>query len=110
MAGIWDFTIEQGSTFSRTITWKDQSGSPVDITGFTAQMKIKGILSDVITLTHENGLTLGGSAGTIKVEIAATMSSSFDFTKAKYDLELYNGAYTKRLLKGSVLLDKETTK
>ena len=43
-AGIYNFTIEQGATFTRTFKYKDSEGNPIDLVsgdGFTARMEIK---------------------------------------------------------------------
>ena len=40
-AGLYDITIEQGATFQMNLTWKDSTGSPVNITGYTARMQVR---------------------------------------------------------------------
>ncbi len=31
--------VYRGATFSEAIIWKDENGTPVDLTGFTARMR-----------------------------------------------------------------------
>lgn len=38
-AGILDIVLEEGTDFSTTLTWVDEAGDPVDITGYTARQK-----------------------------------------------------------------------
>ncbi len=114
-AGTLHLTIEQGATFNPVMTWKDQAGNPIDLTGYTARMQIRATVDDS-TVIHElsttNGeLVLGGVAGTITFGIPATTTASFTFQEAVYDLELtaLDGTVT-RLLKGSVYLSPEVTR
>jgi len=61
-------------------------------------------------------LNMSGSAGnispvsgTIGVYISAASSSLFDFSEAKYDLEIVSGSTVTRILEGNVKLSKEIT-
>lgn len=100
MAARYDFTINKGETFSRKLTYKDSTGALVNLTGYTATLVIK----DVITLTEASGISLGGTAGTIDISIAAATTDSFGFTTAPYTLELKSGTTEKQLLKGTAVL------
>lgn len=114
-AGELNLVIEQGATFDPVFTWKDQNGLPINLTGFTARMQIRETVDSVAVLheltTENGGLTLGGSAGTITVQISATDTAAFDFEQAVYDLEVEaaNGGVT-RLLRGFATLSKEVTR
>lgn len=114
LAGKYDFTMEQGSTFSKTFTYKDSTGTAINLTGYTAKMEVRTepIADDaIVTLTTENGgITLGGAAGTIKVDITATATAAFDFTKATYDIELITGTTVSKLVYGTITLRKESTR
>jgi hypothetical protein len=88
---------------------------PVDLTGFTARMDIRGTLSSataIHTLTTENGgIALGGVAGTIDLLIPAATTEGFDFGSAVYDLELISAAgVVTRLIGGAIVLSKEVTR
>lgn len=110
-----DLTIEQGSTFDFTMTWKDKDGVVIDLTSYSpARMKIKKDLDGTLIDDESGGIgiTLGGVAGTIAVLISATNTAAYvaeDFTNAVYDLEMVDGTTVRRLLKGSVSLDAEVT-
>lgn len=111
MAGNYDLTIEQGADFDATFTWKDDSDALIDLTGYTARMKIKTAVGGetIASLTSAAGITLGGAAGTIAVHIAATDTAAYSFPRAVYDLELVSGASVTRLLEGNVRLSREVT-
>lgn len=113
-AGTYDkFIIEQGSTFSHTLTWKDSAGVAIDLTGYTARMTIREDTVDeteIISLTTENSrITLGGVAGTIALTITAADTDALEFTDALYDLELVSGSTVTRLIQGRVRFSKAVT-
>lgn len=113
-AASYDFLIEQGATFSKTIAWKNDAGVPVNLTGYTARMHIRKTLSGtdpMISLTTENGrIALDSSNGRITLTISATDTSNLT-VGGVYDLELVapSGVVT-RLIQGVVELSKEVTR
>ncbi len=113
--GTYNFTIYQGATFTYTLTWKDDAGTPIDITGFTAVLQFResrDASTTFLTLsTAAGGITLGGAAGTITLAISATDTTAITVTGGVYDLKLTSGAgVVTRLLEGEVLISKEVTR
>ena len=125
-AGIYNLTLEQGTTVDFQIQYKDVSGSAINLTGYGAAMQIRSNYADnnpttYITLSSSlspdgTGLNLeSGSQGYIQVFISACSSSILNFNTARYDLEIYSGSIggcpiTTRILEGQVNLSKETTR
>lgn len=116
-AGRYSFTIEQAATFSRVVTWyADAAGTqPVNLTGYSAKMKVKNQLGTAL-LDSANGditITLGGAAGTVTVTIAAAKTGAMSSTVADdlvYDLELTSGTgVVTRLLQGTVAVSAGVT-
>jgi hypothetical protein len=70
---------------------KTRTATPIDLTGCTARLKVKRGNTELLSLTSGDGVTLGGDAGTIELEI-----------------EFANGD-VKRLLNGAVMLRREVT-
>ena len=115
MVGTYNFTINQGESFTRTLTWNDSDNNPIDLTNYTARMQLrcrKDSNDIIISLTTENGrITLGGELGTIALKIDAIDTESLDFSDARYDLEMIDGSnIVTRLLEGIVKLNKEVTR
>lgn len=108
--GKYDFTIYQGATLSKVLTWKDSSGNVINLTGYTAAMQIRdehgALILDVGLLT--GGLVINGTAGTVTITIPAATTSTLAFDSAKYDLKLSTSTAT-RLLEGAVTLSKQVT-
>lgn len=127
LAGIYDLNIEQGASWTFDMTWKDDQGDPVDLTGYSARMKVRKSYqsSVVLALTTADGdITLGGVLGTIEIAASATTTSeipidynSLSINSGKqcqvmvYDLELESGSGTvTRLLQGSAYVYPEATR
>ena len=129
-AGKYSFNIEQGSTVTFDVVYKDSNNDPIDLTGHQARMQIKdtpGGSITHITLSSSatpspcgTGLNLSGStgllpptSGTIGVIISAHSSSLLDFDRAVYDLEIASGSgdcvIVNRIIEGNVKLIKEVT-
>lgn len=101
MSAIYNFEIEQDSAFHRVMTWKDQDDNPIDLTNGTATLIARVNESDaspVLSLSNGNGLTLGGTAGTITIDISDTDTDALTFNSARYTLKV-NGSV---LLRGIV--------
>ena len=126
-AGKYSFIIEQGSTLNLEVQYKDSTGTPVNLSGYSAKMQIKSGYADnspttYITLSSSlapdsTGLNLSGStgntplaSGSIGIYISAVSSSAFTFNTARYDLEIVSGSVVTRLLEGQVSLSKEVTR
>lgn len=113
-AGVYNFTIEQGSTWSRTITVRDSAGDIQNLSGYTARMHIRKDIDAAATLlelTTANGrIVIDGSAGTVTLSLDATTAASL--TKGGvYDIELVSaGGEVTRLLEGQVILRKNVTR
>lgn len=111
----YDLEINQGATYSKTFTWKDGAGEPVNLTAYTARMQVRRGVSDetvLLELTTENGrLTLGGVAGTVSLNLTPTVTAAIDWRRGKYDLELVapDGSVT-RFLDGQVVVSREVTR
>ena len=126
-AGKYHLIIEQGATLNLEIQYKDSTGAPVNLTGYSGKMQIRSGYADsnpttYITLSSSlaadgTGLNFSGSNGTtpptsgsIGIFISAASSSAFTFDTAKYDLEIMSGNVVTRLLQGDVKLCKEVTR
>lgn len=113
ISGIYNITIEQGATFSRTITVSNPDDTPYDLTGFTARMHIRRDITSstiMMQLTTENGrITLSGEDGEVVLSISAADTATID-RNGVYDLELVSGGEVHRLIRGAVHLIPEVTR
>ena len=114
MAGKYNFSIDQGTDFTRVITWKDGSNVLVNLTGYTARLQAREKIADTTTLidlTVGAGITLGGTLGTITLSMTAVQTTALNFVTGVYNLEMTSpsGKIT-RLLEGYVRLSKEVSR
>lgn len=101
--GTYNITCPQGATFDRTLTITNGTAA-MNLTGYTAAMQVReaaGAATALISLSNGSGLTLGGTAGTIGITIAATATAGVASGSYSYDLELNSGGTIIRLLEGS---------
>lgn len=112
------FTIYQGATFRKRLTWKAPSGTPIDLTGCTARMQVRSeVESDVVLLnltTENGGITLGGSAGTVDLYLGAVATAAITWDGGVFDLEIIHpGAQpddVTRIAQGSISVSPEVTR
>jgi hypothetical protein len=123
-AAQYDFSIEQGSSFRLSLVYKDSNGVAIDITNWCARLIWK--TNSNLTQTYSSGnadvsnykFTIDGPNGKLLLEFPATTTNGFDFTSAKYDLELQSdndfyssgGKYTIKLLFGNASIVKRYSK
>lgn len=115
-AGILNLLVQQGSTFSRTLTWQID-GEPVDLRGYTARMQIRTVqvntkpakLLDNLTSLN-GGLVVDAPNGSITISMSAINTAKLPAGSHVYDLELATDDYVQRLIQGRLDVSAEVTK
>jgi FlaG/FlaF family flagellin (archaellin) len=111
LAATVNITIEQGAHFSLQILWKDASGDPVDLTGYTARMPVRAKSDDtlMLDLTTENSqIVLGGTDGTIDLDLDEDVTAALALKSGRHNLELIPpSGETRRLAQGDVKVSAE---
>jgi len=130
IAGVYNITIEQGSTFGRLISLEqpdlitDPTGATFEnfnLAGFTARMHIRRTIdstSTIIVLTTENSrITINPNIGVdatknneISLSITAADTATIT-TSGVYDLEIISSDGTvSKVIRGDVTLISEVTR
>ena len=78
-AGTYNFTIEQGATFNRILTLKENN-SAMNLTNYTVASKMRS--------THDSGTVVGTFTCTISDATAAVSDPQFDSLVAHSGLPL----------------------
>ncbi len=111
-SGQYNITCEQYATFSLVITWTDANNNPINLTSYSALMDVKDTGGNLILQlsTSNSRITLGGSAGTITLSIAATDTSALTPGAYSYDLLLTSaGGIVTRLIEGGFSVEAGVT-
>lgn len=117
MAGVYDFTLDQGSDTNISLTFYEDTAqtTPMNLTGKTFACQVRENKDDesyIDDLTNENGrIDLTDAAtGKILLKFPGSVSALFNFKTAYYDLESYTGGVPLRELQGKITLDGEVTR
>lgn len=111
-AATYNIVAEQGTTFTLSFTI-DTDGTPWNLTGYTAAMQVRPFLESttkIFDLTSGNGITLGGSNGTVTVSISAQDMTNATAGRHVYDLELTTGSTVTKILTGRFTIIPEVTR
>jgi len=109
-AGNYNFTIEQGATFDRTVTVQE-NGAAMDLTNHTPRMQVRATHdSSTIVLTVTCSIS-NGVGGVIRLQASATTTAAIEEGIYVYDLEIesLSGVVT-RLMQGNVTVTPEVTR
>ena len=101
---------EQGATFARQIQLKNDDGSPLNLTGYTASFTIRVSYTDgrtIAALTVGNGLTITPLTGLIDLYISATDTAGVENRTYRYELDIIHGVYVTRVLEGQFVVTPE---
>lgn len=106
-AANYPIYIEKNAYLQESFTYKI-GASPVNLTGYTAQMDFKEDKDDsgtFLSISTDDYITLGGAAGTIVISVPVASLSGITATKGYYDLLLVNGSgVITRLFYGEVTI------
>lgn len=113
LAGQYDITIEAGATFGLSLTYVNETGEAVDLTGYTARMQLRTAIGDanpVIELTTSNNrIDIDTDTNVITLSISASDTAGLSGSGV-YDLEIITGTTVERLLEGNYTVVAEVTR
>lgn len=109
MATIQNLYIDQGTTYSLSITVSDQNGDVKDLTDYTAaaQMRKSYYTSSSSSFTAAITSPLDGE---VTISLTATQTSALKAGRYVYDIEIESDEETLRILEGIVVVNPEVTK
>jgi|APGre2960657373_1045057.scaffolds.fasta_scaffold141879_1 hypothetical protein len=110
MAPVKHLVIDQGTTFSFSITVTDIQGNPINLTGYTLTSQLrKSYNSNTYTafvVTAPTPLT-----GEMTLSLTATTTSSLKYGRYVYDVEIRSASNeVTRVLEGIITVNPEVTK
>lgn len=115
LPATYNISIYQGQTLNLTFVWTTgtcncytgvpvgQTSAAVNLTGYTATMQFRAFPGGTLLIDVSTYITLGGTAGTIALSIPATVTETFTWWNAVYDLFLTSSSgVATALLAGNV--------
>lgn len=111
-AGELDITIEQGSTFERTITMEDSAGDPINLAGATVAGQMRRSYSDTTAIAFTMTVS-DAAAGEITWVLPAATSAALSSSTRNYvyDIEVtHSSGNIERILMGKATLSPEVTR
>jgi hypothetical protein len=113
-AGIYNFTIDQGSNWNLNVIYKDSAGAVINLTGYTAAMQLRqNYNSDTAELTlntSNGGIVITGAQGKLFLSATAVQTAALDAGFYVYDLEISSGGVVTRLIQGQITVAGEVTR
>ena len=114
-AAVYNFELEQGTSLAKSVVWKDSTGSPVNLTGYSARLQVReNADSDEVLLelsTANQTIEITPLLGKITLHFSPVDTSGAFWTKGKFDLELTSpSGFVTRIIKGKITLSKEITR
>lgn len=108
MATVQNITIDQGTTFSLTITLTNDDGTAKDLSSYTASAQMrKSYYTSTYTAFTTAKVDLSGE---LTISLTATQTSAIKAGRYVYDIEIVSSAETLRILEGIVTVTPEVTK
>ncbi len=114
-AGIYNATIDQGATWSVTVTYENSDGTPINLTGYTGAMQLRqnynSDTADLTLTTSNGGIAITGLTGTVVVNMTDDQTRLLSEGYYVYDLELTSsGGQVIRLIQGQFTVAAEVTR
>lgn len=109
MATKANITVDQGTTFSTTISLTDDDGNPIDLTGYTGRSQMRKHFTS--SNSQSFTVSLSNNAGTVTLGLTATQTSNLTPGRYVYDVEVVSGANViSRIVEGIVTVTPEVTR
>lgn len=85
MAAFSEITIEQGASFTSTVNVEDVYGTPINLTGYTAQSMMRKSYYSSTAITISANIT-GTSNGEITLSLSSNTTTSISPGRYVYDV------------------------
>ena len=109
-AGTYNFTIEQGTTFSRVLTFQE-NGSAMNLTGYSVASQMRSTHDSSSIVATFSGSVTNASSGQITLSLTNSQTSAIEEAIYVYDVEITSGAGSvTRILEGNITVTPEVTR
>jgi len=109
-AGTYNFTIEQGTTFSRVLTLQE-NGSAMNLTGYSVASQMRSTHDSSSIVATFSGSVTNASSGQLTLSLTNSQTSAIEEAIYVYDVEITSGAgAVTRILEGNITVTPEVTR
>lgn len=115
-ADTLDIFIEGREDTPVHAVWQDSSGTPIDLTGYSAKMQVRAAVDGNVIVEKSSGagsIALGGAAGTVDYTFTSAETVTLGTAAprgAVHDLVLTSGGgVVTKLFKGRITVDPAVT-
>lgn len=112
-SGRYDINVDQGATWSITLTIKQANKLPFNLTGYMGEGMVKKTIDDPSALASFIVTFPSPLEGKVTLMLPASVTSEFDFTWGVYDFKITSPApnsQVTRVLQGKVILNREVSR
>ena len=111
-AGYQDLFLEQGTTFTTSLTLEDSYGSPYNLTDFTVRSQAKKSYYAANTTLEFTANILDANNGIIELQATAPVTANVSAGKLVYDVLLIQTSTgsVSRVLEGQIFVSPSVTK
>jgi hypothetical protein len=107
MASKANLVIDQGASFTTTISLTDEYGNATDLTGYTGESVIKKWYTSTSSVPFAVALT--GTTGQVTLTLTAAQTAALDYGRYVYDVNLTLGSTISRVLEGIITVTPAVT-
>ena len=101
MATVSNIFIDQGATFTTTVTINDSTGSALDLTSYTALAQIRKTYASTTSTSFTSTFATDRTTGQITISLTDTQTAGLDSGRYVYDVLITDGSDVKtRVVEG----------
>ena len=110
MASISNIFIDQGATFTTTVTVTDSSGSAVNLSGYSVAAQIRKTFLSASATAFTASIS-NASSGEITISLTPTQTAALEAGRFVYDVVITASGGTKtRVVQGQVTVNPSVTR
>jgi hypothetical protein len=112
MAAKANIIIDQGTTFSTTVTVTSANGSPLNLAGYTTSAQLRKHYASANSTAFTASIAANSQTGVIDLQMPASVSQTLTAGRYVYDLEIYSAGNTAvtRVVEGIVTVTPGVTR
>lgn len=109
MATKANITIDQGTTFSTTISLTNDNGEPIDLSGYTGQSQMRKHYTSSNSVSFT--VSLGSVNGTVSLSLTPAQTANLTPGRYVYDVEITSSSnVVSRIVEGIATITPEVTR